>query len=71
MKLGVSVISCGIIDNNIYLDLDYHEDSNAYADANFVFNTQGQIIEIQCTGEKEPFLAHSFQKCLKCQKNLA
>ena len=71
MKLGVSAISCGVIDNNIYLDLDYLEDSNADADANFVFNNQGKIIEIQCTGEKKLFLAYSFQKCLKFQKNLA
>ena len=68
MKLGVSAISCGIIDNNIYLDLDYHEDSNADADANFVFNNQGKIIEIQCTGEKEPISSSQFSEMFKLSK---
>jgi ribonuclease PH len=68
MKLGVSAISCGIIDNNIYLDLDYYEDSNADADANFVFNNQGKIIEIQCTGEKEPISSSQFSEMFKVSK---
>ena len=42
--LAVSAISCGIINNKVFLDLDYYEDSNADADANFVFNNQGEII---------------------------
>ena len=52
LKHGISAISCGIINNKILLDLDYEEDSNADADANFVFSHYGDIIEIQCTGEK-------------------
>ena len=63
-------ISCGIINNKIYLDLDYNEDSSADADANFVFNNLREIIEIQCTGEKKPISAYSFQKCLKYLRNL-
>ena len=35
----------------VHVDLDYEEDS-AEADANFVFDSLGNIIEIQCTGEK-------------------
>ena len=41
-----------IIAGNPFLDLDYEEDSSAEADANFVFDSLGNIIEIQCTGEK-------------------
>ena len=53
LKFGVSAISCGIVDEKVLLDLDFLEDSNADADANFVFNSEGKIIEIQCTGEKK------------------
>ena len=68
MKLGVSAISCGIINNNIFLDLDYYEDSNADADANFVFNNQGEIIEIQCTGEKKPISSSHFSEMFKLSR---
>ena len=52
IKYGVSAISCGIISGNPFIDLNYEEDSSAEADANFVFDSLGNIIEIQCTGEK-------------------
>ena len=68
MIFGVSAISCGIINNKVFLDLDYHEDSNADADANFVFNSQGKIIEIQCTGEKEPITSDQFSEMFKLSK---
>jgi ribonuclease PH len=42
------------------LDLDYEEDSNAEADANFVLTGQGQIVEIQATGEKRGFSQGEF-----------
>ena len=68
MKFGVSAISCGIINEKIFLDLDYNEDSNADADANFVFNNQGKIIEIQCTGEKKPITSSQFSEMFKVSK---
>ena len=68
MKFGVSAISCGLINNKIFLDLDYNEDSNADADANFVFNNQGKIIEIQCTGEKQPITSTQFSEMFKVSK---
>ena len=37
------------------LDLDYPEDSNAGADANFVLTGRGGIVEIQGTAEDKPF----------------
>ena len=52
IKYGVSAISCGIIEGQPLIDLNYKEDSSADADANFVFDSLGNIIEIQCTGEK-------------------
>ena len=68
MPFGVSAISCGIINNKVFLDLDYSEDSNADADANFVFDNQGKIIEIQCTGEKEPIGSSQFSEMFKLSK---
>jgi len=47
----VAAISCGIFEGTPVLDLDYPEDSNADADANFVLTGQGQICEIQATAE--------------------
>ena len=52
IRYGLSAISCGMIGKDVLLDLDYKEDSNADADANFVFTNNGSIVEIQCTGEK-------------------
>ena len=68
MKKGVSAISCGIIAGTVLLDLDYSEDSNADADANFVFNSEGKIIEIQCTGEKEAISNSQFSEMFKASK---
>ena len=51
----VAAISCGIVDGKIVLDLDYFLDSNAYTDANIVGDNLGNIIEVQATGEREPF----------------
>ena len=51
----VAAVSCGIFDGMAVLDLDYEEDRNAQADANFVLTASGDIIEIQATAEKTPF----------------
>ena len=47
----VAAISCGIYQGTPVLDLDYIEDSNADADANFVLISGGQIAEVQATAE--------------------
>ncbi len=51
----VAAISCGIYQGNPVLDLDYIEDSNADADANFVLTGGGKIIEVQGTAERVAF----------------
>ncbi len=55
MKDQVAAISCGIYRGTPVLDLDYAEDSEAEADANFVFTGKGMIVEIQATAEKAVF----------------
>ncbi len=57
----IAAISCGIVDGEPKLDLNYKEDSSADTDANFVMDDQGKLIEIQCSAEKEPFSKEQFQ----------
>ncbi len=47
----VAAVSCGIYEGTPVLDLDYIEDSNAHADANFVLLSDGNIAEAQATAE--------------------
>ena len=49
----LAAISCGILDNNAYLDLDFEEDQSAGVDANFVLTKSGKIVEVQMTSEKD------------------
>ena len=61
----VAAVSCGLVDGNPVLDLDYAEDSNADADANFVLTQAGGIVEIQGTAEKDPFSEEHFLALMK------
>jgi ribonuclease PH len=56
----VAAVSCGLIDGEARLDLDYPEDSAAEADANFVLTGAGGIVEIQVTAEKDPLSPDAF-----------
>jgi ribonuclease PH len=47
----VGAISCGIFQGTPVLDLDYDEDSNAEADANFVLTGAGRMVEVQASAE--------------------
>jgi ribonuclease PH len=70
----VAAISCGILHNNILVDLDYEEDSSAQVDANFIITAKGKIVEIQSTAEEHPFEVQQFHGmmdlALKCTKRL-
>ena len=58
----VAAVSCGVFENQPVLDLDYEEDSQAEADANFVLTGSGDIVEIQATGEKRGFSQAEFEQ---------
>jgi len=58
----VAAISCGVFQDQPVLDLDYEEDSQAEADANFVLTGAGDIVEIQATGEKRGFSRDEFEQ---------
>ena len=51
----VTGVSAGIVDEQPMLDLQYSEDSRAQVDLNCMMTEQGQLIEIQGTGEGRPF----------------
>ncbi|TXC68856.1 ribonuclease PH [Sphingorhabdus soli] len=51
----IAAISCGIHNGTPVLDLDYDEDSNAQADANFVLTGDGKLAEVQATAEGATF----------------
>lgn len=65
----IAAISCGIINDQILLDIDYEEDSNASVDANFIYSSDGNIIEIQANSEKKPFTEAQLFKMLEISKN--
>ncbi len=51
---SVAAVSCGIVDGEARLDLDYGEDSNAEVDANVVMTGDGGLVEVQATAERTP-----------------
>ena len=61
----VAAISCGIYKGTPVLDLDYPEDSNAEADANFVLLEGGKIAEAQATAEGAPYDEEALLRLLR------
>ena len=59
-----AAISCGIYKGTPVLDLDYPEDSEGEVDANFVMTSDGNIIEIQGTGEARSFTPDEFAQLM-------
>tara|TARA_B100000678_G_scaffold105833_2_gene88738 strand:+ start:11909 stop:12625 length:717 start_codon:yes stop_codon:yes gene_type:complete len=59
-----AAISCGIYKGVPVLDLDYPEDSEGEVDANFVMTSDGNIIEIQGTGEARSFTPDEFAQLM-------
>ena len=55
LKTCVAAISAGIVDDQLLLDLCYEEDSSAQVDLNCVMTGEGELVEIQGTGEGRTF----------------
>ena len=51
---SIAAISCGIVEGEPRLDLDYLEDSTAEVDANVVMTGDGGLVEVQATAERTP-----------------
>ncbi len=72
IRTYVSGISAGIVRNEAMLDLCYEEDSRAIVDLNCVMTAQGDIVELQATGEARPFSMEEHRKLIAlCRKGNA
>jgi ribonuclease PH len=68
IKNHVAAISCGVVQGDVLVDLDYLEDSSADIDANFVMNDEDQIIELQLTGEQTTCSEDQLNEMIKLSK---
>lgn len=71
LNTQVAAISCGVYEDQTVVDLDYDEDSSAQVDANFILTENGEIIEIQATGEEHPFQEDVFLDMMALAKKAA
>jgi ribonuclease PH len=55
LKSPVAAVSAGIVEDELLLDLCYEEDSSAMVDLNCVMTGDGEIVELQGTGEGRAF----------------
>jgi ribonuclease PH len=60
----VAAVSLGLLKGEVRLDLDYQEDSAACVDLNLVMTGQGNLVEVQGTGEESTFQRHQLDKML-------
>lgn len=69
LNFQIAAVSCGIYKGQTIVDLDYIEDSNSEVDANFIFSSNGNIVEIQATGEKGDFTHQQLLEMLNLAQN--
>ena len=69
IRENIAAISCGIINGEPLLDLDFDEDQNAGVDANFVITETGKLVEVQMTSEKQLCSEESFYNMLHLAKS--
>ncbi len=60
----VAAVSVGLMGDVPLLDLDYSEDAAAAVDMNVVMTGEGQLVEVQGTGEGRPFTEEEMQTLL-------
>ena len=65
VKSFVAAVSLGVLNGEVILDLDYNEDSSAETDLNLVMTDNLQLIEIQGTGEENPFTKEELSEMLE------
>ena len=67
----VAAISAGIVEDQPLLDLCYEEDSSAQVDLNCVMTGEGEIVELQGTGEGRAFTIEEQRKLVDlCAKGI-
>ncbi len=68
IKNFLAAISVGVVNGEVMLDLNYHEDSNAWVDMNVVATEDGKFIELQGTAEEDPFPEVTLSEMLEVAK---
>ncbi|MFZ0736115.1 MAG: ribonuclease PH [Candidatus Acidiferrales bacterium] len=64
LKDSVAAISVGLVNDQLLLDLDYEEDSQAQVDMNVVMTGSGKFVEVQATAEGRPYTGVEMQQLL-------
>ena len=55
MPNDVAALSVGLLEGEVWTDLDYILDSNADVDMNVVMTSDGKFVEVQGTGEESTY----------------
>ena len=61
---GLAAVSVGVVGGEPVLDLDYVEDSTAETDMNVVMTSDGRLVEVQATAERDPFARETLDELL-------
>jgi ribonuclease PH len=64
MLRQVAAVSVGLVNGRIQLDLAYKEDAEAEVDMNVVMDGDGNLIEVQATGEEHVFTRKQHEELL-------
>lgn len=64
IERAVAAVSAGVVQEQLLLDLNYHEDSQASVDLNVVMTNRSEFVEIQGTAEGTPFSKETLDELL-------
>ncbi len=64
LRCAVAATSAGVIEGTPELDLNYEEDAGAEVDFNVVMTEEGELVEVQGTGESHPFTRQAMDELL-------
>ena len=64
MSASIAATSVGMVGSELLLDLCYEEDSEATVDFNVVMSAKGEFVEVQGTGEEQPFSRAQMEQML-------
>jgi ribonuclease PH len=64
LTTSVAAVSCGLVDGEALLDLEYVEDSRAEVDANIVMTGDDGLVEVQATAERTPLSRASLDELI-------
>jgi ribonuclease PH len=64
LRCAVAATSAGVVEGMSVLDLNYEEDARAEVDFNVVMTEEGELVEVQGTGESHPFTRQAMDELL-------